>query len=210
MTRGRSCSKRLNRLRIDQRGAAAIEFGLVAPVLALFMMGVGDLLYGIYVNAIVLGAVQEAGRASTIEGAGTAATGTDIDNRVLAAVRRVAPNATFATTPTRKNYMTFSEVNKPEPHVDKTSPTTNKAGVRDSNECFSDTNGNGSYDLAGGRTGVGGANDVQQYTVVISYPRVFPMAKLMGWSATGTATAETILKNQPYAGQAGVKQICPS
>jgi Flp pilus assembly protein TadG len=197
----------LRHLRADQRGAAAMEFGLVAPVLALFMMGVGDLLYGTYVNAILLGAIQEAGRDSTIEGAATTASSTAIDNKILTAIRRVAPNATL--TSTRTNYTTFSEVNKPEPFVDKTSPSTNRAGVHDANECFSDTNGNGTYDAIGGRTGVGGANDVQQYKVVITYPRVFPIARFMGWSNNATIEAETVLKNQPYAGQTGVQTICP-
>lgn len=181
----------------DVRGAAATEFALVAPVLALFMMGIGDLLYGVYANAIVLGAVQKAGRDATLQANASTTATNAIDADIMKMVRKVAPNATYLSA--RENYMTFSNVDKPEPHTDKPGGTT---GVYDPGECFSDTNGNGIWDADGSRVGVGGANDVAQYTITVSYPRVFPVAGLLGWGDKGTIKAQTVLKNQPYAAQA--------
>lgn len=184
-------------LRSNRRGAAAIEFAMVAPVLVVFMMGIGDLLYGIYVRSIVLGAVQKAGRDATLQ-SNASTTATDaIDADVMTMVKRVAPKATYVST--RENYTTFSNVDKPEPFTDKAGGT---AGKYDPGECFSDTNGNGIWSADGSRVGVGGANDVAQYTITVTYPRVFPVANLLGWGTTGAVTAQTVMKNQPYAAQA--------
>lgn len=202
----RGWKDRAARFTSDFRGAALPEFGFVAPVMILFMMGAGDLLYGFYVSALAVGAVQDAGRDGTLQDNATISAQSALDAKVLATVQRVAPNATIASV--RQNYSTFAAVDKPEPHTDKAGGTT---GVRDSNECFSDTNGNGVYDLDGGRVGVGGANDVAQYTATVTYPRLFPIAGFMGWSTNGTVTASTVLKNQPYAAQVANTPvaICP-
>ena len=39
------------------------------------------------------------------------------------------------------------------------------------------------------------------YTMTLTYPRLFPVAGLMGWSNSATISAQTLLKNQPYASQ---------
>lgn len=196
----------LPRLARDRSGVAAMEFGLVAPIMALFMMGIGDLLYGMYAQSILMGAVQKAGRDATLQqNTSSTATG-NIDTAVMTMVKSVAPAATYVST--RENYTTFSIVDKPEPFTD--SPTTGTVGVRDQGECYSDVNGNGQWDADGARTGVGGASDVAQYTINVTYPRVFPVAKLLGWGANATITAQTLLKNQPYAAQSTptVQTIC--
>lgn len=184
----------VSRLSADHSAVAAIEFGLVAPVMVMFMMGMGELLYGTYASAIVLGAVQKAGRDGTLQSNSTATT--DIDTLVMTPVWKVAPAATYVSS--RQNYATFSNVDKPEPFVD----AGVKNGKYDVGECYTDLNGNGQWDADGGRVGVGGANDVAQYTITVTYPHVFPVAKLLGWGASGTITAQTVLKNQPYAAQA--------
>lgn len=190
----------------DRSGVAAMEFGLVAPIMALFMMGIGDLLYGIYAQSILIGAVQKAGRDATLQqNSGSTATNA-IDAAVMTMVRSVAPAATYSST--RENYTTFSLVDKPEPFTDST--TTGTVGVRDPGECYSDINGNGQWDADGSRTGVGGASDVAQYTITVTYPRIFPVAKLLGWGANATITAQTLLKNQPYNAQTTptIQTIC--
>lgn len=184
----------------DTRGATLVEFAIVAPVMILLLMGICDLAYQVYAQAIVNGAMQKAGRDSTIQGAAnnTAA----IDLKVSNMVKNVAANATI--TFTRKNYDSFSLI-KPEPFTD-----TNGNGVRDPKECFTDVNGNGTWDADPGVSGQGGADDVTVYTATVTYPRLFPVAKLFGWSSTQTITASTLLKNQPYASQSVItpKQVC--
>ena len=39
------------------------------------------------------------------------------------------------------------------------------------------------------------------YTVTITYPRLFPMAKLIGLSEHVTVEARTVLENQPFGEQ---------
>ncbi|MGN6819567.1 MAG: TadE/TadG family type IV pilus assembly protein [Sphingomonas sp.] len=192
--------RRLRLLARDTRGATLVEFAIVSPVMILMLMGISDLAYQIYAQAILNGSLQKAGRDSTIQGAAnnTAA----IDQKVSDMVKKVAANATF--TFTRKNYDSFSLI-KPEPFTD-----SNGNGVRDAGECFTDVNGNGSWDSDPGITGQGGANDVTVYTVTVTYPRLFPVARLFGWSSTVTISSSTLLKNQPYASQSVItpKQVC--
>ncbi|WP_425229895.1 TadE/TadG family type IV pilus assembly protein [Sphingomonas sp.] len=192
----------LHRLRGDDRGVTLVEFAIIAPTMILLIMGLCDLTYQSYVQSILTGAMQKAGRDSTIQGASNR-TGT-LDSAVMATVRSVAQNATY--TSTRKSYAQFSNIG-PEPFQDN-----NNNGVYDAaTECFTDLNGNNSWDADPGASGQGGANDVVLYSMNVTYPRLFPMAGLMGWPSTVTIGATTVLKNQPYANQAAYtpKQVCP-
>lgn len=163
-------ARMLARLRRDRRGATIVEFALVAPVLLLVIMGLGDLLYQPYVQAVLDGALQKAGRDSALEDY----LGRDrvLDERVEAMVRRVAPEARFR--PERRSYASFALI-KPETIYDK-----NGNGILDPKECFDDVNGNGRYDTDPGRTGQGGADDVTRYTMHVTYPRLFPLTGLAG------------------------------
>ena len=184
----------IRKLRHDRRGAALIEFALVTPVMLVMLLGFGDMLYQVYTQSILNGELQKAARDSGIEG-GAASTST-IDAKVQAMVKKIAPNATFSST--RKSYDAFSEV-APEPFTD-----TNSNGVRDPGECFTDENGNGTWDQDPGIAGQGGASAVTVYTMTATYPRLFPVAGLLGWPTTQTVSATTLLKNQPYATQTTV------
>lgn len=176
----------------DGSGAAIVEFAIVLPVLLLLGMGLCELAYQGFMQAILTGAVQRAGRASTIEGASTAT----IDAGVLSAMQALNANAAFASGyPTRKYYASFGYVS-PESFVD-----TNGNGVRDAGECFTDVNGNGVWDTDPGLSGNGNAGDTVVYTVAVTYGRLFPLGAWMGWGQTATITAITVLKNQPWSGQ---------
>lgn len=178
-------------LRGDRRGAVLVEFAILAPVMLVMLMGIFDLLYQVYAQSILNGELQKAARDSGIEGG--AANTAVIDAKVQTMVKKIAPSATF--TSTRKSYDTFSEV-APEPFTD-----SNGNGVRDPGECFTDENGNGSWDQDPGAAGQGGASAVTVYTMTATYPRLFPIASLLGWPTTQTVSATTLLKNQPYATQ---------
>lgn len=202
MNRANAIQRLRARFRADRRGVTAIEFAMILPVMLAMIMGLGELMYQVYTQSILEGAIQKAGRDSAIQGgADNAAT---IDQAVLAMVKTAAPGASFEGTPTRKSYATFASA-KPEPFTD-----TNGNGVRDPKECYDDINGNGSYDTDSGSSGQGGANDVTLYTVRISYPRLFPVASFFGGSSTQVIAAKTFLKNQPYASQStvAVKNKC--
>lgn len=193
----------LTQLRRDRRGVTAVEFGMVIPVMAMLMMGLGDLLYQSYVKELLTGSIQKAARDATIQGG---AQQTDaIDAKVLTVMSSIMkqPTQSCATSPaartycsTRLSYATFTAVG-PEPFDD-----TNGNNLHDPGECYTDVNGNGRWDAEPGASGQGGANDVALYTMRITYPRLFPLASLIGLSSNQTVTAQTLLKNQPYATQA--------
>jgi Flp pilus assembly protein TadG len=183
----------------DARGVTIVEFAMVLPVMLTLIMGLGEVTYQAYVQSVLTGAMQKAGRDSTIQSADTSA----IDQKVIAIVWKVAGSATY--TSSRKNVAKFGYVNG-EPFTD-----TNGNGIHDTHECFTDTNGNGVYDADISASGQGGASDVTVYTMTITYPHLFPVAKWFGWGAKQTLSATTILKNQPYTSQGVVTEttICP-
>lgn len=190
----------LFRMSEDRRGSAAVEFAMIAPVVLLLLFGVYDLGFTLYVNSMLQGSIQQAGRNSTIEGATTAS----MDQIVTNAVKSVMPAATLSFT--RKSYVSFSAVATPEDFIDVNSNT-----VCDSGEAYTDSNGNNTWDADRGKTGNGGARDAVLYTVNVTYPRPFAMAGLMGFSNTVTLTTQTVLRNQPFGTQSttSTTKYCP-
>jgi hypothetical protein len=194
-----------SRLRADRRGVTVVEFALIAPVMCLMMMGLGDLLYQMYAKELLEGSIQKAARDSAIQGG--AQQTAEIDNDVLEIMSAIMPRptASCAASPaagtfcsTRKSYEVFSAAG-PEPFNDD-----NNNGQRNSTECYQDLNKNGSWDVSPGpgTAGQGGANDVTLYTIKITYARIFPVPQLFGWNANNTVAAQALLKNQPYATRA--------
>ena len=190
------------RLARDTHGTGIIEFAMVLPVMMMVIMGLGDLTYQCYVQAVLTGAVQKAGRDSTIQGNGSQSAA--IDTVVMQQVWLVAKGATYPSS--RSSYANFAAV-APEPFTD----TAGTGAYVASKDCFTDLNGNTRWDADPGATGQGGASDVTVYTVSITYQRLFPVAALLGLSGSVTAIGKTVLKNQPWATQNAYapKQICP-
>ena len=180
----------LTRLARDERGATIVEFALITPALLITLMGLFDLAYNMYTAQQLQGAIQNAARQSTLEGASTNVS--NIDAIVTRAVHAVAGNATL--TFDRTAYASFASVARPEDYTD-----VNNDGTCNDGEPFEDANGNGVWDADSGSSGFGGARDAVLYTVTVVYPRAFPIAKLIpGQTDNFTLTATTVLRNQPY------------
>jgi Flp pilus assembly protein TadG len=182
----------VNRLQRTKDGVTAVEFALVTPALLLILMGGMDVSRSAYVSSVLYGAVQKAGRDSSLETGG--ATAASIDSKVLAVVQPLANDGIL--TVSRKSHQTFKRAKRAETYTD-----SNANNVRDAGECYEDANGNGTWDTAGGKVGLGGSDDIVVYTATFTYPRTFPMAGLMGWNPNEVLTATTILRNQPYGDQ---------
>ena len=90
-----------------------------------------------------------------------------------------------------------------EPFIDSKYPTASDPvdGICNHGEPYTDENNSGSRDSSGA-DGQGGARDITVYTAKVSYPRIFPMYGLLGWTPNITASATTVLRNQPYGQQA--------
>jgi Flp pilus assembly protein TadG len=189
---GRHAS-RPSRLARDESGVTIVEFGIVAPVMLLMLMGFFDLAHTEYARSVLQGAMQMAARNSTLETGLTSQSSIDayVENQVKSVV---GTNATF--TVSRLSYADFTNVGKAEPYTD-----TNNNGHYDQGECFEDDNGNGQWDSDMGKTGQGGADDAVLYTMTVSYHRMFPMATMLGWPANQTIASTTVLRNQPYGAQ---------
>ena len=194
----------------NEDGASILEFALIAPVVMAMMLGTLDIGHSLFVRATLDGAVQDAARSSSLEGA-TSSTQQDlIDERVASIVREIAPDATFKVS--RRYYKTFSTAALARAEkVNEQSPGNMKC---DRGESFMDANGNGVWDADGGSDGQGGAKDIVIITFKVSYPRLFPMTALLGWPANVEMQSDSILANQPYGDQTGfgkpVQVNCPS
>ncbi|ATW04929.1 TadE family protein [Sphingorhabdus sp. YGSMI21] len=182
-------------LKRDDAGAALVEFALVAPVLILLIMGMLDLGHRIYATAILQGSVQKAARDASLDDG--SANASSIDDRVkelMLPVVQPEPVSDFEFT--RKNYSDFSDVAQPEDFTDN-----NGDGECNNGEPYDDVNGNDSWDADRGATGQGNAKDAVLYTVKVTYPRLFPMAELIGLSQDEVIQASTVVRNQPFGEQ---------
>jgi len=181
---------RIQRLRKDETAATLVEFGLVAPVFILMIMGIFDIAHTQYTNGMMNGAMQSAGRDLTLESAGSQES--NIDQAVIDRVRTVVPAS--ATIQLEKlSHFEFSDIGEQEEYDDE-----NGDGVCNNNEVFADANGNGQWDPNRGEEGIGGARDAVLYTAIVSYDRLFPMYGLAGMPQSVTLRASTVLRNQPY------------
>jgi Flp pilus assembly pilin Flp len=195
----------------DERGASILEFALIAPVAMLLIFGTMDIGHNYFVRATLDGAMQNMGRNSSLESAAILAQQEVIDLRVKEAVLALAPTATITTN--RSYYKTFSEAASARAEIVIENPAT--ANFRcDVGESFWDINGNKTWDSDGGAKGQGGARDVVVITYKVTYPRLFPLAKLMGLPANVELVSNSILANQPYGEQATnglpVQTNCPA
>ncbi len=182
-------------LRRDERGVTIVEFAIVAPVMILLIMGLAELSYRIYVQSILTGAMQKAARDSAIQGGAQQIT--TLDRSVMSAVWGVAPNATYSSS--RDFYTQYNYIDH-EPYTDGIGADPPDK-VCNHNEPYVDTNANNRYDANLAQSGQGGASDVVLYRIEVTYPNLFPMSGLLGWTALRTIRSTTLLKNQPFATQ---------
>ena len=184
---GRAQFRRLVR---SEEGATLTEFGFVAPILILMIMGIFDAAHTQYTHAMINGAIQSAGRDLTLESAGSQVS--TIDQTVIDRVRSVAPDS--ATVELRKlSHFDFTDIGEAEEFDDEDGD-----GVCNNNEVFVDANENGQWDANRGQEGIGGARDAVLYTAIVRYERLVPMYGLAGLPQNVTLRASTVLRNQPY------------
>ena len=182
----------LDRLRADEAGAGITEFALIAPALLMSVFGLFELSHTVYTSTMLQGAIQQAARSSTIEGARV--TEGDIDAEVTRAVRRIVPGATVLFA--RKAYTNFADVGRAEDFND-----LDDNGTCGNGEPFEDANGNGVWDADRGITGNGGARDAVLYEVTVQYDRMFPVAEFIGFDPQVSMQSATVLRNQPFGPQ---------
>lgn len=184
----------------DERGVTAVEFALVLPLFLMLFLGGFDYIYGAYGRSVLIGAMHDAGRASTLEM--NNASQTAVDERVRDRVRTV--NAAATVTFQRKAYQDFASVGTPEPFVD-----SNQNGKCDNSEKFDDMNGNDKWDTDQGRSGQGTGSDVVLYSATMIYPTIFNSWVFLNQGKDMGMRAATVLRNQPFSNQVpGKQRLC--
>lgn len=190
----------LRRLWGDARGATLVEFAMIILPLSMTLLGLTDLGYRAYVSSVVEGTLHRAARMATVGDK----TGAQIDTFVTQQLAKFTNGS--APVITKTNYYEFSGVGKPEKLITDTIPL----GSWNAGDCYQDLNGNGRWDSVAGRDGLGGSDDIVFYQVSLSYPRLVPMGKLLGWADSQTITANTVMRNQPYSRQVTPVTRCVS
>jgi Flp pilus assembly protein TadG len=178
----------------DARGVSAVEFALLAPVLLLLVLGGLELAHTTYVNTVLIGQLQKAGRDMSLEGASSPAQQAAVEAEVTAAVKKLnsAANVTYEL----KSYHDYANAKSPAEEFND----ANHDGVCNNHESFVDSNRNGHWDADGATTGRGGAKDVLLLTATATYPRL-ALGAFFASSPTVTLKASTLLRNQPSDAQ---------
>jgi len=187
----------LRRLWRETRGAVVVEFAIVAPVMALLLLGAFDIAHTLYTRAMLQGIVQKTARDFTLEDSASSADQRDeLDARVKRQALALVNNSKIDIE--RRYYRSFTEASeaRAEAFTD-----TNKNGTCDAGEPYQDENLNSTWDADGGNEGLGGAKDAVVYTVTMTYSHMFPIYRMIGGSNTVKMVAETVLRNQPYGDQ---------
>ncbi|EQB16271.1 TadE/TadG family type IV pilus assembly protein [Sphingobium lactosutens] len=183
-------------LAADQAGATIVEFGLISTVLFSTLLGFMDLAHSLYMQSVLQGAVQKSARDSTLESGKAEAQQQLLDDAVRKKVQHLAANSKVDFS---RRY--FRDFTKAAQATAEAFQDINGNGRCDNDEPFQDNNNNSIWDRDGGDRGQGGAKDDVVYTVTITYPRLFPMAELIGLSKDVTVEARTVLENQPFGEQ---------
>ena len=184
-------------LRRDGRGVSVVEFGLLAPVLCMLLLGILDLGQRMYLMSVVQGTLVRAARKATVGDQTSAQIDTFVNNEL----KEFKKNATV--TITKKSYSEFTGVKVLEKITSDTAPVgTYNAGTDAAHpaDCYEDTNDDWKRDDMG-QTGLGQSDEIVYYQVTITYPRVVPLFKFLGFSNNETVTGNTVLRNQPYGAQ---------
>ncbi|MFD1331189.1 TadE/TadG family type IV pilus assembly protein [Methylopila musalis] len=183
--------RRLSRVRSDERGATAIEFAIISPVLLLIVVGTVE-------TGIMMAAQRQLEdaifMAARVNKTGYADTGKTQAATVEAAMKRAASGLLDPSkiTVTSRSYASYDNIG--EPFTD-----LNNNGVRDSNEPYTDVNGNGAYDADKGKSGSGASGEIVVFTATYPWAIHTPMmGKLLGTNGVRTLSVQTMAKNEPY------------
>jgi hypothetical protein len=177
-------------LRRCDRGAAAVEFAVLLPLILLFIVGSIETAIVLFIGSTVESAVMEASRF----GITRPREGVSRADRVLEIVgdKTLGLLDMDAVELDTLVYDSFADIGKPEPFDDANGNATWDAG-----ESYSDVNGNGQWDPDLGEAGLGGGGDVVVYRLSYEWGVVTPILReAMGASVTHVASVA--LRNEPF------------
>lgn len=190
-TRGRGLVRALGACR---KGATALEFAVVAPVVMATVAGIIELAMVMFVSTLAEGGLREASRFSIT---GFVPAGMTREERILQILgdHTIGLVDIDAATITFKVYPSFGDIGKPEPFTDN-SPAN---GTYDAGEPFQDINGNGQWDADMGAAGLGGPGEVVLYTIEFDWALMTPLVSpFMGTGGKLHLTSSVAVRNEPF------------
>ncbi len=174
----------------NTEGVTAIEFAIIAPVFILVLMGIIEFSLVMFTSSVIEGATAASGRYGKT---GYTAPYTSRQEQIIATITSktaglLDPDKITITTTV---YPAFNSIEQEEPYID-----TNRNGVHDYGEDYTDVNSNGQWDSSG-VAGLGNGNDVVVYTV--SYPWEIHTPIIANFlENTMLLSSRTVVKNEPF------------
>ena len=196
------------RLADDERGVAAIEFAIAAPIVILLLMTLFEMGFVLTAGIFLEAGARSAGRYGIT---GASRTGQTRDETIREIItRHVCPKALPGEASTLCFWSTEAggeplqiataaytdprNVGVPEPFSDL-APVN---GRYDAGEAYVDVNGNGQWDADMGVASAGGSGDIVLYTVAMPQAVISPLLRAAIGSSTFIHRTRLIVRNEPF------------
>jgi Flp pilus assembly pilin Flp len=180
----------------NRRGAALIEFALIAPLFILILLIVFQIGMIGWAKSTLETAARDAARFAITGAKGTGATReasliAGIEERMSVFTRQPSTPITV----TSKVYPTFEDIGQPEKIVSD----LNGNAICDTGDQYIDFNDNSAYDSDMAKTGYGGPNDVVLYKVTYPLQALVPLNEgEFNLGSVFTLHAEAAVQNEPF------------
>jgi Flp pilus assembly pilin Flp len=189
-------TSRLSAFFDNSRGAALVEFALVAPLFILILLIVFQIGMIGWAKSTLETAIRDAARFAITGAKGTGATR---EASLIAGIEErmsvFTPDPSTPITVISKVYPTFEDIGQPEKIVSD----VNGNGVCDTGDQYIDYNENSTYDADMAKTGYGGPNDVVLYKVTYPLQALLPLNQdQFNMGSVFTLSAEAAVQNEPF------------
>jgi Flp pilus assembly protein TadG len=189
----------LSRLWRRNDGVAAVEFAFVAPILFVTIVGIMEVAMVLIVSSLIEGGLRDAARFGIT---GFVPQGMTREQQITTIIGDATVGLVKMSDIDIQTlvYPSFAQVGQPEPYTD-----TNGNGAYDIGEPYTDINGNGQWDADMGLAGVGGPGDIVLYKVKYDLPMMTPLLSTVLGGADGKIklSASIAVRNEPYPSSSG-------
>jgi Flp pilus assembly protein TadG len=189
---------RIRKLRKHEEGSTVVEFALIAPLLAMFLVAIIEFGMIMFSSILLESGLRDASRFG-ITGREVAGM-TRLENIVqIISDRTIGLIDMDAADVQVLVYQGFAEVGAGEDYVDG-----NANGSYDAGETYSDDNGNGNWDSDIGVAGAGSTGDIVLYRISYDWPILTPFAStFIGADGTFQLRASIAVRNEPWTVDGG-------
>jgi Flp pilus assembly pilin Flp len=178
-----------------QRGATALEFALISPLVLILLLGTIDVSMETLLDSALEHGAQSAARigvtVSTTDGVSRSQA---VYNEVWSWVSPWLQNQSQLTVST-VTYPAYSDIGMPEPCGDDSYAKTGTC-----TGSYTDVNGNGHWDDDMGASGLGGYGSIVRYRFTVTRPMFTGILQLLGINLF-TLQRTVVLQNEPQNSQ---------